>query len=91
MQEQSHVQEIPHCIRDDVSFEILVILNAVKDLQMQAQHHVQEIPHCIRDDVSFGIFDILNLVKDLQMQASATFGRSLIAFGMTYPLGFSSS
>ncbi|KTD49169.1 hypothetical protein [Legionella quateirensis] len=30
--------------------EQCVILNAVKDLQMQAQCHVQEIPHCIRDD-----------------------------------------
>ncbi|WP_058475353.1 hypothetical protein [Legionella quateirensis] len=62
MQAQHHIQEIPHCVRDDVFFKNFVILSEVKDLQMQAQHYV-------RDDVSFRNFVILSEAKDLQMQA----------------------
>ncbi|KTD44619.1 hypothetical protein [Legionella quateirensis] len=52
MQAQCRVQEIPHCIPDDVSYGSFVILSTAKDLPMQAQCRVQEISHCIRDDVS---------------------------------------
>ncbi|STY19261.1 Uncharacterised protein [Legionella quateirensis] len=53
MQAQCHVQESPHCIRDDDYADNPRTMRhpeRMKELQMQAQCHVQEIPHCIRDD-----------------------------------------
>ncbi|MBL7479888.1 hypothetical protein IZU94_07930 [Legionella sp. 27fs60] len=50
MQASCRFREIPHCVRDDVPGS--VILNEVKDLQIQALCLFREVPHCVRDNIS---------------------------------------